>query len=261
MPAIQFRAAAIQGRVSGPGKASVSSRWASVSPYSSPVATQRAAVLAERAGGQDTHAVAVQQVAGQALIGGHAVIGGQRAAPGAEAGVEVEGGLRRGDIEPGGGELGGHSAADRGVQGPAAGDPFGKFWGSVKGRAAACWTGAAVADQVSLAIPSTRPRSARPTGPSGSRAAPARQPPRARLLLSSPRSASRDCSGASSLVWTGILGMVCSLSLPIRSTAAPAAAGVVCKAQPRTRPGTMRHRHRADTPDASGVSWATPGRP
>ena len=32
--------AAIQGRVSGPGAARASSRWASVSPYSSPVATR-----------------------------------------------------------------------------------------------------------------------------------------------------------------------------------------------------------------------------
>ena len=107
---------------------------------------QRAAVFAERAGGQDAHAVAVQQVAGESLAGGHAVIGGQRAAPGAEARIEVEGGLRRGDIQLGGGEPARYGAADRRMQGPAAGDPFGKFRGSVKARAAACWTGAAVAD-------------------------------------------------------------------------------------------------------------------
>jgi len=145
---------------------------------------QRAAVFAERAGGQDAHAVAVQQVAGESLVGGHAVIGGQRAAPGAETGVEVEGGLRWPDIQPGGGEPARYGAADRRVQGPAAGDPFGKFRGLGEGRGGGVLDRAAVADQFSLAIPSARPHSARPAGLSGSRAAPARQPPRARLLLS-----------------------------------------------------------------------------
>ncbi len=60
--------------------------------------------------------------------------GSQRAAPGAEAGVKVEGGLRRGDIQPGGGEPARHGAADRRVQGPAAGDPFGKFRGLGEGQ-------------------------------------------------------------------------------------------------------------------------------
>jgi hypothetical protein len=91
-------------------------------------------VVAERAAGQDTHAVAVQQVTGEARVRRHAVAGSECAAPGAEAGVEVERGLRPPDLQPGGGEPVGRGAADRGVQGPAAGYPFGKFGGLGEGQ-------------------------------------------------------------------------------------------------------------------------------
>jgi len=56
------------------------------------------------------------------------------AAPGVEAGVEVERGLRWPDLQPGGGEPARRGAADRGVQGPAAGDPFGQFRGLGEGQ-------------------------------------------------------------------------------------------------------------------------------
>ena len=63
--------------------------------------------------------------------------------------------------------------------------------GSLKAKAAACWIGAAGADQISLPMPIRPDRSRRPrcspasaSAPPGSRAAPIRQPPRARLLLS-----------------------------------------------------------------------------
>ena len=112
------------------------------------------ALLAERAARQGPGAVALQQQPGQARAGGDAVAAGQVPAPRLEVGVDVERGLRRRDVEPG---------ARRRCR-PRPGRPWraGRGWrrsrseslaGSPKASAAACWIGAAGADQISLPMP------------------------------------------------------------------------------------------------------------
>ena len=143
---------------------------------------QRAGGLAEGAAGQGRSAVALKEQPGQVGGGGDLVAVSQVIAPGLEVGVEVEAPAGGGTTSPALVHTAATAAATWACRARLAATRLVMGGGSVKARAAACWTGAQGADQISLPAPSSALRSRRPSGPAGIRAAPIRHPPRARFL-------------------------------------------------------------------------------
>ena len=114
----------------------------------------------------------------------HAELAAQVLAPRIEVRVQVERSLRRRHIESG---VSARRAAARLTAACSArlrDTRSATSAGSSSATAAACWTGPAGADQISLAMPSSRSRKTTPAAPSGIRATPIRHPPTARFLLS-----------------------------------------------------------------------------